>query len=169
MLDRKLPGKLPESNLEMVDMSMGWFDLPAHYFSQLAGVEAVIAGYTGGKYGNPTFTNKVDHVEAIRVIYNATVITYEEILEHFLEQVGLPDSAKCRGEYRPSIFAHNDYQFATATRFARILERARSSAVPKIYTAMDFYRAEENLAKWPPLKFHDSEVSVRMKSYVRVA
>ena len=54
-------------------------------FAQLAGVESVISGYTGGHIENPTYekicTGNSGHAEVCKIIYNPDIITYENLLE----------------------------------------------------------------------------------------
>src|SRR5690606_7392456 len=56
-------------------------------FQQLAGVDTVISGYTGGKVANPTYkqvtTGRTGHAEAINVVYRPDVISYDELLGAF--------------------------------------------------------------------------------------
>jgi peptide-methionine (S)-S-oxide reductase len=91
----------------------------------------------------PTFANKRDHKEAIRVIFDPAVISYEEILEHFLEQAGLPAQVRCGEPYLPTIYVHNDRQKTAAEHLARILYRTRPRSAPAIAWVSDFYRAED--------------------------
>lgn len=53
-------------------------------FEKLDGVTEVISGFTGGELKNPTYNgNHEGHVEAVRVIYDANKVTYEELLKHY--------------------------------------------------------------------------------------
>jgi peptide-methionine (S)-S-oxide reductase len=54
-----------------------------------------MTGYTGGREPNPTTYDRKDHKEAVRIIFDPTIITFEEIMEHFLEQGGLPVRIRC--------------------------------------------------------------------------
>lgn len=95
----------------------------------------------------PTFENKKDHVETVRVIFDPTVIDYDEILENFLEQGGLP--ACTSGNYQPAILVHTEAQRVKAEATLRMLRHARvTSVLPIIAGATDFYVAEAHHQKY---------------------
>lgn len=54
-------------------------------FEKLAGVKEVISGYTGGTVPYPDYegvcSGKTGHYEAVRVIYDPAVISYEQLLD----------------------------------------------------------------------------------------
>jgi len=56
-------------------------------FSNTKGVLSAISGYTGGKRANPTYENvcsgATGHAEIVDIVYDAEIITLEEILEIF--------------------------------------------------------------------------------------
>jgi len=105
-------------------------------------VEEVILGYAGGKANFPTFNDKKDHKETIRIIFDPSVVSCEEILEHFLEQGGLSTRNSCGEKYHPIIFVFSEKQKVTAEGFARIIGRARIASAPAVECGHDFYQAE---------------------------
>ena len=56
-------------------------------FEKLTGVEKVISGYSGGKTENPTYEEvtygNTGHLEVVEVIYDASLISFEELLKNF--------------------------------------------------------------------------------------
>ena len=56
-------------------------------FEKLIGVEKVISGYSGGKTENPTYKEvtygNTGHLEVVEVIYDASLISYAELLKNF--------------------------------------------------------------------------------------
>jgi hypothetical protein len=56
-------------------------------FSQLKGVLKVTSGYTGGHVADPSYElvsrGNTGHAEAFNVVYDSSVITYDELLEAF--------------------------------------------------------------------------------------
>ena len=135
------------STLEVADLAMGWFWQPDNHFSSIDGVEEVIVGYSGGSDPFPSFECKKDHVETVRVIFDPTVIEYDEILDNFLEQGGLPTG--CRSTSQTKILVHNETQLLKAQGVVRMLQRARlSRTLPIVQKAGDFYRAEEHHQKY---------------------
>lgn len=52
-------------------------------FEHLDGVVEAYSGYTGGTLQNPNYQNHEGHVEAVRVIYDPSRVTYAQLLHHF--------------------------------------------------------------------------------------
>jgi len=53
-------------------------------FEALNGVTDVVSGFTGGTLPNPTYEgNHQGHYEAVEITYDASIIDYQGILEHF--------------------------------------------------------------------------------------
>lgn len=119
----------------------------------------MISGYTGGTFPYPTFENRKDHKEAIRVVFDPSVISYDELLEHFLERAGLPGAVRCDVLFCPTIFYHGNAQRVTATNLARIVARARRNSAPVVVPAGDFFQAEEYHQRFIR-KMRDSETTV---------
>ncbi len=85
----------PESIIQTADtaglakatFAGGCFWCTEAYFERLAGVEAVISGYTGGTAKDPTYkqvsSGLSDHAEAVEIYYDPNKITYQELVEVF--------------------------------------------------------------------------------------
>lgn len=81
-------------------------------FEHLPGVLSVTSGYIGGHKDRPTYgqvsSRTTGHAEAIVVVYDTKVRTYDDLLEHFWVNIDptTDDRQFCdRGdEYRPEIF-----------------------------------------------------------------
>jgi peptide methionine sulfoxide reductase msrA/msrB len=126
--------------------------------AKLRAVEGVVdaaVGYTGGKTDKPTYkqvcTDKTGHAEAVRVEYDPTVVTYEQLLEAFW---GLHDPTTLNRQgpdvgtqYRSAIFYHTEDQRKAAEaakeRLAKSGKYAGGTVVTQIVPAGEFYRAEE--------------------------
>lgn len=69
-------------------------------FTCRKGVSKVISGYCGGKENNPTYEDvkaqKTGHRETIKVEFDDSIISYEELLEIFLCNVDVYDGG---GQY----------------------------------------------------------------------
>ena len=56
-------------------------------FNSLKGVKTVTSGYTGGHIKNPAYREicegRTGHAEGIKITYDESVITYNELLELF--------------------------------------------------------------------------------------
>lgn len=122
-------------------------------FQELKGVIKVTSGYSGGHVANPTYEQVCDkttgHAEVVEVIYDPSVITYDELLEVFW-QTHDPTTLNRQGndigpQYRSVIFYHNDEQKQKAGHYKDALDRSGAWANP-IVTAIEpfrnFYPAE---------------------------
>jgi peptide methionine sulfoxide reductase msrA/msrB len=131
-------------------------------FSTLDGVVNVVAGYTGGTLDDPSYedvcTGKTGHYEAVRVVFDPSMISYSKLLEFFWSIINPEDSGgqnADRGhQYMTAVFYHNASQKKTAETSMRELSRkiGRSIAT-KLIKIKKFYRAEE----YHQLFFRDSE------------
>ncbi|KHF41810.1 peptide-methionine (S)-S-oxide reductase MsrA [Halalkalibacter okhensis] len=123
-------------------------------FDQFEGIKSVISGYTGGMTEHPTYTEvcseTTGHYEAVQIIFDPTVFTYERLLEIFWQQIDPTDPGGQffdRGDsYRTAIFYHSEEQRKLAEESKRSLEASKkfsTSIATKILPAQAFYPAEE--------------------------
>lgn len=123
-------------------------------FDQMTGIISVRSGYTGGDVENPTYeqvkSGTTGHTEAVKIVFDKTIISYEELLEIYWHQTDPTDAAgqfQDRGSnYRPVIFVKNETQRQAAERSLKNLiasERFKKPIVTKIEPACPFYEAEE--------------------------
>lgn len=122
------------------------------YFMQKAvGVVSVTSGYTGGSVRNPSYkevcTGRTGHAEAVKIIYNPSLTTYETLLKLFME-IHDPTQAGGQGpdigdQYRSEIFYLNDDQKKTAEKDIALLKSKGYKVVTQITAASDFYDAEK--------------------------
>ena len=97
-------------------------------FDSLPGIESVISGYTGGETENPNYlevkSGKTGHTEAVEIIFDPELISYEELVEIYWQQTDPTDAFgqfEDRGSsYRPVIYYFNEQQkkVAEASRTA---------------------------------------------------
>lgn len=87
-------------------------------FKELKGVNSVFPGYAGGHIDQPTYKavceGTTGHAEVIRIDFDDTQITFEELLEVFWK-IHDPTQLNRQGndigtQYRSVIFYHNDSQ-----------------------------------------------------------
>ncbi len=123
-------------------------------FERLTGVIDVKTGYTGGNVDSPTYeqvcSGKTGHYEAIQVIYDPSVINYEQLLDLFWRQIDPTDPngqfVDKGSQYRSAIFFHNEEQKKLAEESKQKLEKSGKFAKPiitSILPAAPFYQAEE--------------------------
>ncbi len=64
-------------------------------FEKLPGVLTVTSGYTGGHKEKPTYeevsAHRTGHVEAVKVVYDPTKVTYQDLLNYFFAHVDPTD------------------------------------------------------------------------------
>jgi len=118
------------------------------------GVVATAAGYAGGTTGNPTYkevcSGRSGHAEVVRVEFDRTRVTYEQLLELFWS-IHDPTQHHRQGpdvgsQYRTVIFHHSDGQRDAATASREAVGKSRRFARPvvtEIEPATTFYRAED--------------------------
>jgi peptide-methionine (S)-S-oxide reductase len=134
---------------------------------KVEGVRTVTSGYTGGSVADPTYkqvsAGTTGHTEAVRVIYDPEVVSYEELLEIFWRLIDptVRDRQFCDvgSQYRSGIFYHDENQREAAERSRAELERTkpfRQPIVTEITEATEFYPAEayhQDYAKKNPLRY----------------
>jgi methionine-S-sulfoxide reductase len=123
-------------------------------FMLLDGVESVASGYMGGHAENPTYkqvcTGTTGHAEAVKVVYDADKVSYEQLLEVFFT-VHDPTQLNRQGndigtQYRSAIFPVNAEQRTKAEHFIAALEEAQVFDKPVVTTIENadvFYFAED--------------------------
>lgn len=134
----------------VADLCLGWFWGPDYTFSHIPGVTDVTVGYAGGIAPWPTYRNIQDYTEAVRIEYNPSIISYEQLLEEFMKELGGPPSYSRSRQYRSAVLYHTPQQQATAERFLTAYARQRKLTKMHIdlEPATNFYRAEEYHQKY---------------------
>lgn len=141
-------------NIQTATFAGGCFWCMVKPFDQWDGIEKVLSGYTGGHVKNPTYEmvkyEKTGHYESVEITFDATIITYQELLDIYIRQIDPTDDGgqfHDRGEsYRTAIFYHDDTQKQLAERALHALEKSgkfKDPIVTKILPAGIFYPAEE--------------------------
>lgn len=122
-------------------------------FESLNGVESAVSGYAGGSTPDPDYkqvcTGQTGHAEVVEIVFDPTVISFEELLEAFWASHD-PTTLNRQGndvgtQYRSVIFYHNDAQKESATRLKQELNDKKvfpDPIVTEISTVQKFYPAE---------------------------
>jgi len=115
-------------------------------FEELEGVTDVISGFTGGTARNPTYRgDHTGHYEAVEITYDADVLSYEDILNHFWINI---DPFDAQGQfcdkgpsYLSAVFVANEAERALAekTRQAVVERFPDQTVVTPILPAAKFY------------------------------
>ena len=134
---------------EVAVLAGGCFWCTEAVFLDIAGVEAVESGYTGGATINPTYKQvcggDTGHAEAIRITFDPQQIRYADLLDIFFATHD-PTQLNRQGndvgpQYRSAIFPHDAAQEEAARRG---IQRAQSDWPQPIVTAI------EPLGNWWP-------------------
>ena len=126
---------------------------------KIPGIEETSVGYTGGKVANPTYeqicTGRTGHAEAIKVVFDPSKISYEEVLGYFFrmhDPTTLNQQHNDVGtQYRSAIFYANDQQKEIAERVKAQVSKSgkwRRPIVTEIAQASEFYSAEDYHQKY---------------------
>jgi peptide-methionine (S)-S-oxide reductase len=123
-------------------------------FQELKGVFKTVSGYSGGHVASPSYeevcTGTTGHAESLQIIYDPSVITYDELLEVFWE-VHDPTSLNRQGndvgtQYRSAIFYRNEEQRKKAEHYKDELNKSGAYDKPivtEITPFTNFYPAED--------------------------
>tara|TARA_Y100001949_G_scaffold144616_1_gene127521 strand:+ start:936 stop:1439 length:504 start_codon:yes stop_codon:yes gene_type:complete len=126
-------------------------------FWGLPGVYSTMVGYAGGSTPNATYsevcTGRTGHNEVVRIVFEATVITYEVLLRTFWEShdptQGMRQGNDVGTQYRSGIYVYDADQRrqaeATLMVYRCALADARRSTpiTTEIVDVPEFYYAEE--------------------------
>jgi peptide-methionine (S)-S-oxide reductase len=138
---------------ETATFGTGCFWCTEAIFQQLKGVLKVTSGYSGGHVANPTYEQVCEkntgHAEVVQVVYDPTIISYDELLEVFW-QTHDPTTLNRQGndegpQYRSVIFYHTAAQKEKAEHYKAELDKSgayNNSIVTAIEPYKNFYSAE---------------------------
>lgn len=121
---------------------------------KLPGVIETQVGYTGGETKNPLYTQvktgTTNHAEAIKIIFDPSILKYSELLEFFFRMHD-PTTPNRQGndvgtQYRSAIFYKSELQKKVAQEIKDRVEKSgkwKKSIVTEIIPASEFYDAED--------------------------
>ena len=121
-------------------------------FDAVPGVVATTSGYTGGSLENPTYqdvlTETTGHYEAVKVDYDPSKVTYEDLLKTYWRNV---DPFDARGQfcdkgpsYRSAIFVAGPEQEQLAEASKQAVDAGFEEPIAtEILPAAEFYPAED--------------------------
>lgn len=141
-----------ESSLQKATFAGGCFWCVQPAFENLKGVSSALAGYANGNGSNATYENYAEnnYVEAVQVVYDPNVISYNDLLNIFWRQFDPTDAGgqfNDRGkQYRSAIFYHTEEQKMEAEKSKMVLDKSGrfdKPIVTEITQFTNFYPAEE--------------------------
>jgi len=141
-------------NTDTATFGNGCFWCTEAIFQQLNGVISATSGYSGGHVANPSYEEVCEkntgHAEALQIVYDPSVITFDELLEVFW-QTHDPTTLNRQGndvgpQYRSVVFYHSQKQKERAEHYKAELDKSGAFNQP-IVTAIEpfknFYAAED--------------------------
>ena len=139
---------------ELATFAGGCFWCMVSPFEKTRGVKAIVSGYAGGEYENPSYEEvargKTDHVEAVQITFDPALVDYRELVGIYWRQIDPTDdggSFADRGNhYRSVIFYHDESQKEKALASKTDLElsdRFSKPIVTEVRPFTTFYKAED--------------------------
>ena len=121
-----------------------------NYLESKEGVKEVTSGFMGGFKKDPTYEevvySKTGHIETVEVIYNPSVLSYEELAKLFFEihdftQVGGqgPDIGE---RYESYVFYNDDNEKSISQKLISILSEKGYRVATKLKQSSTFYSAD---------------------------
>jgi peptide-methionine (S)-S-oxide reductase len=99
---------------------------------KVKGVLSTTSGYAGGTKANPTYEDHEGYTEAVKIVFDNKVVTYDQLLGHFLRTIDVTDAGGqfCdRGSsYVSAIFATSPAQKKSAD--AAVAQAAKDLGQP---------------------------------------
>ena len=147
------PSNTQSSDKAMATLSGGCFWGVQELIRKLPGVLQTTVGYVGGSTDSPGYeqvhTGSTGHAEAVQIVYDPKVVSYESILRYFF-RLHDPTTPNRQGndtgtQYRSAIFFHGDEQRRVAERVKAEVDRSGkwpAKVVTQIVPASAFYPAE---------------------------
>jgi len=155
-----------DDHLEQTVFALGCFWGAERRFWETAGVFTTAVGYAGGTTPEPDYklvcTGTTGHAEVVLVVFDPSVVSYEELLRVFWEShdptQGMRQGNDIGTQYRSAIFTYNDSQLAAARLSLSAYQDALSAAgfsdittelqpLDRFYYAEDYH--QQYLAKNP--------------------
>jgi len=150
-----LQGPYPDGS-ETAVFAMGCFWGVERLFWQIPGVHVTAVGYVNGFTPNPTYeevcSGRTGHTEAVLVVYDPRVVTYEQLLKVFWEghdpTQGMRQGGDVGTQYRSGIYVADEAQASAAAASKGVYQQALSAKglgpiTSEIVEAGPFYFAED--------------------------
>jgi peptide-methionine (S)-S-oxide reductase len=140
--------------LDTATLGGGCFWCLEAVFDDLDGVVDVVSGYCNGHVNNPDYkavcNGDTGHAEVIKVVFDANVISFVEILGVFFS-IHDPTTINRQGndvgsQYRSGIYTHSDEQARLARETIAHLDQEKiwdAPIVTEVVAAETFYAAED--------------------------
>lgn len=149
-------------------------------FEELKGIIKIETGYTGGHVENPTYhevcQGETGHYEAVRILYDGSVISYPKLLDTFFRHIDPTDVggqfADRGNQYKAAIFYLNEQQREQAEEAKNFFDNMGLFGGPvqtEILPFIAFYPAEEyhqDYHKKNPVHFSLYKIGSRRQAFL---
>lgn len=143
-----------DRRLETAVFAGGCFWCTEADFEKAPGVISVVAGYTGGTTRNPTYEQVgrggTGHVEAVKVTYDPSRISYRALVDHFWPTI---DPTDLGGQFCDRGPSYAPAVFATAAQ-RPIAEASRAAAARRLKQGQMKAPVRPAAAFWPAEAYH---------------
>lgn len=124
-------------------------------FSHVKGVKSAVSGYHGGNAATASYdkvvTGMTDHAEAVKVVYDPSVVRYDQLLRIFFSVIADPTLKDRQGpdvgpQYRAALIPLNSEQRTVASAYLAQMKASgvwNKPIVTSIESPKKFYDAEE--------------------------
>ena len=152
LLGATQPAPDPPAGMKQAIFAGGCFWSMEHVFDEIAGVQSVLVGYSGGTAKSPSYEQVefgiTGHVESVRVVYDPVKVTYDVLLDAYWHNVDPTDGAgqfcDVGPQYHPVIFYADEEQHQRADASKKALEESHrfKRVMPRVAPASTFWVAE---------------------------
>jgi peptide-methionine (S)-S-oxide reductase len=135
---------------QVMTIALGCFWGGELMYMRIPGVVGTSVGYTQGKIHDPSYkqvcTGTTGHTEAIQVIYDPSVVSYETLVQSGMDRLGPSmflrnQVGNDRGsQYRHGVYYHNDEQRDIAFK---MIQKFGDACVTECKAATTFFKAED--------------------------
>lgn len=172
----------PAAQLDTVVFGGGCFWGVQAVFQHTKGVVKATSGYSGGTAARPTYeqvtSGRTGHAEVVRVIYDPSKVTYQQLLTVFFTVVHDPTQLNRQGpdvgtHYRSAVFHTSDAQRQATQAFIVQLEKSgtvKQKVVTQVAPLRDFTVAEAYHQSYatlhpdqPYIRYHDAPKIAALK------
>lgn len=154
MFTLKAEGKMNPEKKEVAIFAMGCFWCGESEFRDhdsgnlLPGIISLRVGYAGGTHPNPTYEHHEGYKEAVKIEFDPTLISYQQLLDIFWHNV---DPFDAKGQfcdkgfpYTSVIYYHGDKQKKAALASLKSTEKVLGKeVVTELIPATTFYDGED--------------------------
>jgi len=143
--------------MEIAILALGCFWKPEMEFDKFDGIVKTEVGYCGGNVNKTNYeevcTGKTNHAEVVKIEFDSSKVSYEDILNHFFK-IHNPTTLNKQGpdigtQYRSEIFYCNNSQKGIAEKILnKINQKLNGKVVTKISKEKNYCKAEEYHQKY---------------------